>query len=141
MVLIIALSRHCRIVMYVSLVGASLSIRSTIQRERRGFEDGENMSGPAVILDSSLSTKAVAFDSPIENRDRDGPGAIPWLLSETLNLHERDPESSERRESLASFSPHFNIHQSSIQSCKRFDYTAGSTCLTPLSIIVHACSV
>ena len=38
---------------------ASTSTRSTIQRERRGFEDGENMSGPAVIPDSSLSAKAV----------------------------------------------------------------------------------
>ena len=92
-----------------------------MQRERRGFEDGENMSGPAVILDSSLSAKAVAFDSPIENRDI-GMGQAPYvprLLSETLNLHERDPESSERQESLASFSPHFNIHQSSIQRCKQ----------------------
>ena len=58
-----------------------------IQRERRGFEDGENMSGPAIISDSSLSAKVEAsFDtidsSSVENRDRDGPGAIPRLLSE-----------------------------------------------------------
>ena len=58
-----------------------------IQPERRGFENGKNMSEPARISDSSLSAKVEAsfgiyIDSSVENRNRDGPGAIPKLLSE-----------------------------------------------------------
>ena len=63
-------------------------------------------------------------------------GQLGW----SLNLHETDPESSERWKSLACFSTHFNIHRSSIQRFMQIClHSGGSTCLTPLSI-VHACS-
>ena len=55
-----------------------------IQRERRGFEDGENMSGLALLLDSRVQKRrqvllvvCLTLLKVHDKRDRDGPGAYP----------------------------------------------------------------